>query len=37
MAACRLSSDMFEAINISRHARPGQLSQNTWIAEAIEE
>jgi hypothetical protein len=33
----RLSSETFEAIDHSRNARPGRLSRNTWIAEAIEE
>ena len=33
----RLSSETFEAIDTSRNARPGRLSRNTWIAEAIEE
>jgi predicted HicB family RNase H-like nuclease len=33
----RLSPETFEAIDSSRNARPGRLSRNTWIAEAIEE
>lgn len=33
----RLSPETFEAIDTSRNARPGRLSRNTWIAEAIEE
>ena len=33
----RLSPETFEAIDNSRSARPGRLSRNTWIAEAIEE
>ncbi len=33
----RLSLEIFEAIDTSRNARPGRLSRNTWIAEAIEE
>jgi predicted HicB family RNase H-like nuclease len=33
----RLSAETFEAIDASRNARPGRLSRNTWVAEAIEE
>jgi len=33
----RLSPETFEAIDASRNSRPGRLSRNTWIAEAIEE
>lgn len=33
----RLSPETFEAIDNSRNLRPGRLSRNTWIAEAIEE
>jgi metal-responsive CopG/Arc/MetJ family transcriptional regulator len=33
----RLSSSMFDAIDEARSARPGNVSRNTWIAEAIEE
>jgi hypothetical protein len=33
----RLSSAMFGAIDHARSGRPGNVSRNTWIAEAIEE
>lgn len=33
----RLSSTTFEAIDASCLTRPGRVSRNTWIAEAIEE
>ncbi len=33
----RLSPLMFAAIEEARSARPGNVSRNTWIAEAIEE
>lgn len=33
----RLSADTFEAIDAARAARPGAISRNTWITEAIEE
>jgi predicted HicB family RNase H-like nuclease len=33
----RLSPLMFDAIDEARSARPGNVSRNTWIAEAIEE
>ena len=33
----RLSGSTFEAIDAARMARPGRVSRNTWIAEAIEE
>ena len=33
----RLSKETFEAIDHARAARPGRVSRNTWIAEAIEE
>jgi hypothetical protein len=33
----RLLPETFQAIDNSRNARPGRLSRNTWIAEAIEE
>lgn len=33
----RLSPSMFDAIDEARSARPGNVSRNTWIAEAIEE
>jgi len=33
----RLSPAMFDAIDNARSARPGNVSRNTWIAEAIEE
>lgn len=33
----RLSPSIFSAIDAARGARPGRVSRNTWIAEAIEE
>lgn len=33
----RLAPETFEAIDASRVARPGSISRNTWITEAIEE
>ncbi|MBV2182416.1 MAG: hypothetical protein KUL86_14450 [Castellaniella sp.] len=33
----RLSSEMFRSIDAARGKRPGNVSRNTWIAEAIEE
>jgi hypothetical protein len=33
----RLSPEMFGAIDHARGVRPGNVSRNTWIAEAIEE
>lgn len=33
----RLSGETFEAIDAARIKRPGRVSRNTWIAEAIEE
>lgn len=33
----RLSAETFDAIDSSRQARPGNISRNTWISEAIEE
>jgi hypothetical protein len=33
----RLSASAFEAIDARRAARPGNVSRNTWIAEAIDE
>ena len=33
----RLAGETFEAIDTSRQARPGAISRNTWITEAIEE
>ncbi len=33
----RLAGETFEAIDSSRQARPGNVSRNTWIAEAIDE
>lgn len=33
----RLVSDTFAAIDKACAARPGNVSRNTWIAEAIEE
>ena len=33
----RLSAETFDTIDASRAARPGNISRNTWITEAIEE
>jgi hypothetical protein len=33
----RLPAEIFEAIDATRGARPGNVSRNTWISEAIEE
>jgi hypothetical protein len=33
----RLSAEMFRAIDAARSRRAGNVSRNTWIAEAIEE
>lgn len=33
----RLSAATFQAIDAARSTRPGRVSRNTWIAEAIEE
>ena len=33
----RLSGETFDAIDAGRNARPGAISRNTWITEAIEE
>lgn len=33
----RLPNATFEAIDLARATRPGQVSRNTWITEAIEE
>lgn len=33
----RLGAETFEAIDASRQGRPGNISRNTWISEAIEE
>ena len=33
----RLSPEIFEAIDQARSGRPGNVSRNTWIAEAIKE
>lgn len=33
----RLSAETFGAIDAARAVRPGRVSRNTWIAEAIEE
>lgn len=33
----RLSAETFEAIDASRVQRPGNISRNTWITEAIQE
>jgi hypothetical protein len=33
----RLPGETFDAIDAARGARPGNISRNTWITEAIEE
>jgi hypothetical protein len=33
----RLPADTFEAIDAVRAGRPGNISRNTWITEAVEE
>jgi len=33
----RLPEETFEAIDACRNTRPGCISRNTWITEAIEE
>lgn len=33
----RLSGETFQAIDSARNSRPGRVSRNTWIAEAIDE
>ncbi|MDP1875239.1 hypothetical protein [Phenylobacterium sp.] len=33
----RLSALTFEAIDLARAARPGHVSRNTWLTEAVEE
>jgi predicted HicB family RNase H-like nuclease len=33
----RLSPETFEQIDIARAARPGHVSRNTWLTEAVEE
>jgi predicted HicB family RNase H-like nuclease len=33
----RLAGETFDAIDAARQARPGNISRNTWIAEAVEE
>lgn len=33
----RLPAETFEAIDESRSARPGHVSRNTWVTEAVEE
>ena len=33
----RLPGETFDAIDASRAVRPGAISRNTWITEAIEE
>ena len=33
----RLSGETFEAIDAERQARPGNISRNTWITEAVAE
>ena len=33
----RLSADMFATIDAARADRPGNISRNTWITEAIAE
>lgn len=36
-ANLRLSTETFRAIDAACAARPGRISRNTWITEAIEE
>ena len=33
----RLPAEAFEAIDAARIVRPGNISRNTWITEAVEE
>jgi hypothetical protein len=33
----RLPGETFEAIDAARSVRPGNISRNTWITEAVEE
>lgn len=33
----RLPAETFEAIDAARGERPGNISRNTWITEAVEE
>jgi hypothetical protein len=33
----RLPAETFEAIDAARTDRPGNISRNTWITEAVEE
>ena len=33
----RLSGETFDAIDDARMGRPGNISRNTWITEAVEE
>ncbi len=33
----RLSGEVFAAIDAARLARPGHVSRNTWITEAVQE
>jgi len=33
----RLPGETFDAIDAARQARPGNISRNTWITEAVEE
>jgi hypothetical protein len=33
----RLPAEIFGVIDIARAARPGDISRNTWITEAVEE
>jgi hypothetical protein len=33
----RLPAETFEAIDAARAGRPGNISRNTWITEAVEE
>lgn len=33
----RLSAETFDAIDAARAERPGAISRNTWITEAIQE
>jgi hypothetical protein len=33
----RLAAETFEAIDLARTARPGHVSRNTWLSEAVAE
>jgi hypothetical protein len=36
-SSIRLSSELIAAIDATRRRRPGKISRNTWITEAVEE